>query len=251
MRILDSIAAFDGLAATWDLAVEAGPVPAPFLLHAWLRASIASLPAGARLAILVSGHGTEVDAALPLVIQRRGPLRIATVLGGDRVSHCDVIGADGPAIGLVLAGLRDLDCDVFSAIGLLGTSRLARDGGLRLTARVTSPLLLLPDGFDAVVMERLTSHDRHDVRRRRRRLAELGEVSYETAATSADVRDGLDDVSASTTCDGPGRPTAPTCVRPPTATSSAPCPPRSPTRATSCCTGCVSTASRSPSGRPC
>jgi CelD/BcsL family acetyltransferase involved in cellulose biosynthesis len=83
---------------------------------------------------------------------------------------------------------------VFAAIGLLETSRLARDGGLRLTARVKSPRLVLDHGFEAVVADRLTKHDRHDIRRRQRRLAELGAVSYERAATADTVTRALDDV---------------------------------------------------------
>ena len=57
-----------------------------------------------------------------------------------------------------------------------------------------SPRLLLPDGFGAVVAERLTSHDRHDIRRRQRRLGELGEVTYVRSATGGDVTAALDDV---------------------------------------------------------
>jgi CelD/BcsL family acetyltransferase involved in cellulose biosynthesis len=194
VRILDSAAAFDRLAPAWDRAVDASPAPVPFLLHAWLSAAIGVLPPDAELAILVSGEGDDVAAALPLVIRRRGPIRTARMLGGDRVSHSDVVGADGPPATAVLDALRRVPCDVVSATGLLETSRLARSGHLRLTPRVTSPRLLLDHGFSGVVAERLTSHDRHDIRRRQRRLAEVGEVSYMLSATPGDVAGALDDV---------------------------------------------------------
>jgi CelD/BcsL family acetyltransferase involved in cellulose biosynthesis len=185
---------FADLQAGWDAAALAGPSPAPFLLHAWLRARIKALPGSSRAVILVAGDGDRVDAGLALAIERRGPVRVARLLSGDRVSHADAIGPDGPAVEAVVRALRDLDCDVIALTGLLATSRLVRHGHLHVTHRVTSPLLRLDDGFAEVVSRRLTKHDRHDIRRRRRRLAELGAVTVERDATPAAVAAGLPDV---------------------------------------------------------
>jgi CelD/BcsL family acetyltransferase involved in cellulose biosynthesis len=172
----------------------ASPAPAPSLLYGWLSASIGNLPPGAELAIMVCGDEDHVDAGLPLVMERRGPLRVARVLGGERTSHADVVGADGPAVTGLLAALGDVPSDVLIVKDVLGASRLARDGGFRLSPHNEAPLLSLHDGFAAVVAERLTSHDRSDIRRRQRRLAELGELSCDVAATPDAVRLALGDV---------------------------------------------------------
>ncbi len=193
-RMIDSAEAFGRLATAWDSAVWASPAPAPSLLYGWLSASIAVLPPGAELAIIVSGDEHRVDAGLPLVIHRRGPLRVARVLGGQRTSHGDVVGAEGPAVAGVLAALGDVPCDLLIVKDVLAASRLARGAELRLVPHNSSPLLRLDDGFGAVVADRLNAHDRQDIRRRQRRLAALGEVSYEVASTPEDVRPALDDV---------------------------------------------------------
>jgi CelD/BcsL family acetyltransferase involved in cellulose biosynthesis len=193
VRVL-GVEEFAGLRTAWDTAALAGPSAAPFVLHGWLTARIHALPRGARPVILVAGEGDGVDAGLALAIERRGPLRVARLLSGDRVSHADAIGPDGPAVEAVVRALRDLDCDVISLTGLLAASRIVRHGHLHLTRRVTSPLLRLDEGFAEVVGRRLTRHDRHDIRRRRRRLAELGTVSVERDATPAEVAAGLPDV---------------------------------------------------------
>lgn len=194
VRVIDSAGGFDRLAEAWDRAVMASPAPAPSLLYGWLSASIGNLPPGAELAIMVSGDEDHVAAGLPLVIQRRGPLRVARVLGGERTSHGDVVGADGPAMAGLLAALGDVPCDVLIVKDVLAASRLARGGGFRLFPHDKAPLLRLDDGFAAVVADRLTARDRSDIRRRQRRLAELGELSYDVAVTPHDVSLALDDV---------------------------------------------------------
>ena len=194
VRVITSADAFAGLGAAWDAAVLAGPNPTPFVLHGWLTARMHALAPGTRLAILTAGAEAAIEAGLALAIERRGPLRVARLLSGDHVSHADAIGPDGAAVEAVVHALAGLDCDVIVLTGLLASSRLVRHGHLHLARRVTSPLLRLDGGFAAVVAQRLTKHDRHDIRRRRRRLAELGEVSLERAATPAEVAAALPDV---------------------------------------------------------
>ena len=194
VRVLTSADAFAALASGWDAAVLAGPRPTPFVLHAWLMARIHALAPGTGLAILTVGDDDGIEAGVALAIERHGPLRVARLLSGEKVSHADAIGPDGGAVEAVVHALARLDCDVIALTGLLASSRLIRHGHLHLARRVTSPLLRLDGGFTTVVADRLTKHDRHDIRRRRRRLAELGAVSVERAATPAEVAAALPDV---------------------------------------------------------
>ncbi len=178
VRLVADADEFAVLAPAWDAAVMAGPGPAPFVLHGWLAGPDPRAAAGC-----AAGHSRR----------RYGRARRGGSGARDRAPRAGAGGAppvrrsrvarrcDRPGRARRGGGRpgrsRRLACDVVAVTGLLATSRIVRHGRLHLTRRVTSPLLRLDGGFEAVVADRLTKHDRHDIRRRQRRLAEIGTVS--------------------------------------------------------------------------
>ena len=76
---------FEALAPEWDDLVRAMPRPSPFLLHGWLTEWWRCYGDGAELAVHIARRGGRLGAALPLLVRRRGGLRVACFVGDPRL----------------------------------------------------------------------------------------------------------------------------------------------------------------------
>jgi CelD/BcsL family acetyltransferase involved in cellulose biosynthesis len=177
-------------AAAWDALAASARAPAAFMLSDWLLPHAAL---GGDAAIVVAWSGTELVGGLPLLLDRRGPLRLARLLCGPEpgpvappiAGDCD---AEAVA-GALVSAVRGLHADALWVEWLPASSPLAHalpPRARRLRARV--PTLEMPSGFAAAFGGRAPG------RRQAARLAKAGAVEYEVARDPAHVAALVDDV---------------------------------------------------------
>jgi CelD/BcsL family acetyltransferase involved in cellulose biosynthesis len=179
--LADNAAAWDALAARVD-------APAAFMLSDWLLPHAAL---GGDAAIVVARSGSELVGGLPLLVDRRGPVRVARLLCGPEPGPmAPPIAGDVEAVAAALvAALRDVPADALWLEWVPTGSPLVTalpPRARRLRARV--PTLELPNGFAAEVGGRAPG------RRQAARLAKAGFVEYEVAREPAHVAVVVDDV---------------------------------------------------------
>lgn len=185
------------LAPNWDELVRAMPRPSPFLLHGWVERWWAAFGEGRRLAVPVARRKGRLVAALPCFIQRSAGLRVAGFLGAHESALADAMlapGEDERIVGTLIAHLRP-EADLVDVFGLPARSRLASaaTGSLHLIARVESPVLEMPDGWDSAYRRHTSVKKRALHERRRRQLAELGAVRIDVARVAADLERVLEE----------------------------------------------------------
>lgn len=193
-ELVVGLVAFEGLAVGWDELVAAMPRPSPFLLHDlcatwWSRPEAAEQPV-----VAVARRGSRLVAALPLEVRSVAGLRIASFPGQHNSALADLLLAPGEPLSTgeaLLRELRDAPYDVAWLYGLPGSSRLASVApDLKRSLRVESPVLEMPDGFDAVLKTRVRGDHRRGRQRHLRQLAEEGAIEFTVARTPDDlVRD--------------------------------------------------------------
>jgi CelD/BcsL family acetyltransferase involved in cellulose biosynthesis len=182
----------------WDALVLAQPRPSPFLLHGWLREWIRHYESTGDVQVHVARRDGSLVAALPLIVQRKGGLRIVQFLGATQSALADLLlldGDDGDAARAVTAKLGSSAHDLADLFGIPGESRLARTvprRRLRLIERVEAPVLDLSRGWETVYNEKTGSKKRNLHRRRRRQLSELGELTVELARTPDELAAALE-----------------------------------------------------------
>jgi CelD/BcsL family acetyltransferase involved in cellulose biosynthesis len=175
------------LAGRWDALVRAMARPSPYLLHGWVEEWWRHLGrAHARLAVPVAFRGDRLVGALPMAVAERHGLRSAAFLGGSESALADVLLAEDEApdvAGKLVAALADEPIDLLAVTGLPANSRLARAAGDRVHVleRVESPVLDMPDGWEAAYVAHTSSKRRNQDRRRERQLGELGTVEFQVA----------------------------------------------------------------------
>ena len=219
-ELVVGLPAFEALAPGWDALVTAMPRPSPFLLHDvcatwWGRAGATEQPV-----IVVARRGARLVAALPLEVRSVAGTRIASFPGRHSSALADLlIDPDEPretAIA-VLDRLRAAPYDIAWLYGLPGDSKLASVAGdLRLSERVESPVLEMPDGFDEILKTRVRGDHRRGRNRHLRQLAEEGTMEFAVARTPDELtrdlpeafdlmarrREGLPDDSGFSTPEG-------------------------------------------------
>jgi CelD/BcsL family acetyltransferase involved in cellulose biosynthesis len=182
----------------WDELVRAADRPSPFMLHAWLTAWWRHHADLGRLAVITARRDGILLGALPLFVRRGRFVSTAEFLGGDQSALGDVLlRADAPTgLGdLIVGSLRRIEADTVRLFGFPATSPL-RTGesvaGLTAVERVESPILEMPDGWDAAYRAKTTSKKRNHHARRRRQLSALGEVRIDVARQIADLEPALE-----------------------------------------------------------
>jgi CelD/BcsL family acetyltransferase involved in cellulose biosynthesis len=190
--------AFEALAAEWDDLVRAMPRPSPFLLHGWLAEWWRHYGEGAELAVAVARQDGRLVGALPLIVQRRAGLRVASFMGDRLAVLPDLLlseDADSSVSSLLTEWLAGGACDVADFHGLPGDSRIAAALGPRLgvTERIEAPVLDLAAGWDEVYRAKTTSKKRNLHRRRRRQLGELGELTVTVARDLDELEPALEE----------------------------------------------------------
>ena len=182
VETISTLEGLEALAPEWDALVRAMPRPSPFMLHAWVAEWWRHHGDGIELAVHVARRDGRLVAALPLVVQRRAGLRVASFTG-DRVSVLpDLLlapGADLSEAEPLIDQLTSGGADVVDFHGLSEQSRVGQLLGsrLELIQRVEAPVLsLLPD-WDTVYKSKTNAKKRNHHKRRRRQLGEQGELT--------------------------------------------------------------------------
>jgi CelD/BcsL family acetyltransferase involved in cellulose biosynthesis len=220
-ELVVGLPAFERLAPGWDDLVAAMPRPSPFLLHDlcatwWGRPGATEQPV-----VAVARRGERLVGVLPLEVRSVAGTRIASFPGQHASALADLLLAPDEPLetgAALLARLREAPYDVAWLYGLPGGSRLAAIAGgeLKLSRRVESPVLEMPDGFDEVLRTRVRGDHRRGRQRHLRQLAEQGAMEFTVARTPDDLvrdlpaafelmarrREGLPDDSGFTTPEG-------------------------------------------------
>jgi CelD/BcsL family acetyltransferase involved in cellulose biosynthesis len=194
-ELVVGLAAFEQLAPGWDDLVAAMPRPSPFLLHDLCATWWGRPEAFERPVVAVARRGEQLVAALPLEVRSVAGTRIASFPGRHASALADLLLAPGEPLetgAALLRRLREAPYDVAWLYGLPRSSRLAAIAAedLKLSERVESPVLEMPDGFDEVLKTRVRGDHRRGRQRHLRQLAEQGEVAFTVARTPDElVRD--------------------------------------------------------------
>ena len=176
-----------GLLADWDRLHDAEATP--FMSAGWAGAWFEHYD-GEPLLVCVR-DGAELVGIAPLVVRRRGPLRVMEPVGMDPGDYWDVLAAPGRRAEVADAAARALrehrgrwDAWILRCLppGSPVVDALDR-AGLRSLVRppIPAPAIALPDSFDAYLAALPSSH-RQNLRKHLRRL-DNGEVELR------DVRD--------------------------------------------------------------
>jgi CelD/BcsL family acetyltransferase involved in cellulose biosynthesis len=198
IETVSTIEGFEALEPEWDGLVREMPRPSPFLLHGWLAEWCRHYGARADLQVHVARRNGRLVGALPLVVRRRGGVRVATFMGGPESVLPDLLVAAGAGSDVCEALARRLaegGCDVVDFHGLPAQSRIAAALGRRLEViqRIEAPVLDLTDGWDAVYRAKTSSKKRSLHRRRRRQLGGLGPVDVSVARTPDELEPALEE----------------------------------------------------------
>jgi CelD/BcsL family acetyltransferase involved in cellulose biosynthesis len=175
-----------GVGAAWDGLVRAMPRPSPFLLHGWVLEWWRHYCDGLELATEVAYRDGRLVAVLPMVIRRRGPIRVAEFLGSSESALADLLlepGEDALLGRRLLERLARRKPDVVDLFGLPANSRLsaAADRGIRVVRRADAPVLNLTSPWPAVYRQKTTTRDRNHNSRRRKQLERLGQLEITLA----------------------------------------------------------------------
>jgi CelD/BcsL family acetyltransferase involved in cellulose biosynthesis len=198
VETVTTIDGFEALAGEWDDLVRAMPRPSPFLLHGWLAEWWRHYDEGAQFVVQVARSDGRLVGALPVMVQRRAGVRVASFMGGRTSVLLDVLlarDADPALAEQLLRRLASSGCDVADFHGLPAGSRVAAALGPRLglIQRIESPVLDLTRGWDAVYRDKTTSKKRNLHRRRRRQLGELGELTVSVARKLPELQVALEE----------------------------------------------------------
>lgn len=199
VETIRSAEAFDALQREeWDALVLAQPRPSPFMLHGWLAEWIRHYEDSGEVEVHVARRNGKLVAGLPLIVQRKGALRILQFLGATQSALGDLLvleAGDAEAARAVVQPLDRSRYDLADLFGLPGASALARalPSRLRLIERVEAPVLDLSRGWDTVYNEKTGSKKRNLHRRRRRQLSELGTLETDLAKTPDELAKALED----------------------------------------------------------
>jgi CelD/BcsL family acetyltransferase involved in cellulose biosynthesis len=201
----------EALSGEWDALVRAMPRPSPFMLHAWVTEWWRHYGDGLELAVHVARRDGELVAALPLAIQRRAGLRVASFTGGRLSVLPDVLlarGAEPAAAAPLIERLTAGGADVVDFHGLPEGSRIADLLGsrLELIRRIEAPVLSLEPDWDTVYKSKTNAKKRNHHKRRRRQLGELGELTVTVARELPDLEPALEEAFALHALRWEGRP---------------------------------------------
>ena len=169
--------------------------------------------------ITVATRGAELVGIAPFVVGRGGRVRVAEFAGGHESALADILLAPGEPITTaerLLQPLTHSAAHVLNASGLPGDSVLARAAGndLRTIPRVGSPVLEMPDGWQAAYERRASKQRRSRSRGTERQLRELGSFEVVVACDGPAVDAALDEAFAIHRLRWEGRPDGSSFGRP-------------------------------------
>src|SRR5436853_954033 len=200
---------FLSLAPVWDHLVERAGIDHPFLSHDWVHTWWDCFGAGKELRIFIVKAGEEVIAIAPFMLSRGRmygcPVRLMEFISNVYTERFDLILTQRPqeactAIWKHLLTQEGL-WDVVQLCQLPAGSRTLEelpklaiaDGFPTGTWRsLDSPFIDLTGGWEAY-LKRLSSNQRHNVRRWQNRLSQLGEVKLEVITSGEQLDGALND----------------------------------------------------------
>lgn len=209
VETISDFGSFLSLAPVWDHLVEQAGIDHPFLSHNWVRTWWDCFGAGKELRIFVVKAGEEAIAIAPFMLSRGRmygcPVRLMEFVSNVYTDRFDLILTRRPqeactAIWKHLLTQKRL-WDVVQLCQLPAGSRTLEelprlaiaDGFLTGTWRsLDSPFINLTDGWEAY-LKRLSSNQRHNVRRWLNRLSRLGEVKLEVITSGEQLDAALND----------------------------------------------------------
>jgi CelD/BcsL family acetyltransferase involved in cellulose biosynthesis len=198
VQLVDSVGVEAAL-AEWAELHAADPRATPFVSPGWARAWLRHWPTSARPWVLLVRRRGQLVGVAPLVLGRRGPLRVLSMLGKEPGDYWDLVSApdDRDAVGAAVAvelvdRRREWDVGVLSCLvpGSPTASALA-EGGLQVRARavVPCPAIELPATWEEYLAG-LPGERRRNLRRHLRRLDD-GEVELQEVVDGAELAEML------------------------------------------------------------
>lgn len=209
VETISDFESFLSLAPAWDHLVEQAGIDHPFLSHDWVRTWWDCFGAGKDLHIFVVKAGGEAIAIAPFMLSRGRmygcPVRLMEFISNVYTERFDFILTRRPQEAcraiwrhlLTQKGLWDVVRLCQLPAGSRTLEELPRlaiaDGFLTGTWRsLDSPFIDLTGGWEAY-LKRLSSNQRHNVRRWLNRLSQLGEVKLEVISSGEQLDAALSD----------------------------------------------------------
>jgi len=188
------------LAAEWDALVAGAARPSPFLLHAWCDEWL-GLHDRVQLAVVSARRDGRLVGLLPACIGRRHGVRALTFIGDGESWLADLLLAPaepGSTATAIVDELARAPYDVAALSGVSGGSLIEATARGRLTAieRVVSPVIDMPDGWEAAYALKTSSQRRARDRKRERQLEASPGFEQVIAETPDELEAVFDDVLA-------------------------------------------------------
>lgn len=183
----------------WNALVLAMPRPSPFLLHGWVAEWLRHLAPEAEVAMPVVHRGGALAGVAPMVARRHRGLRVGELAGGHESALGDLLlaeGEQGASARALVDGLAGERLDLVDVFGLPAHSAFATGAlGRRLAVieRVESPVLDMPDGWEAAYRAKTDSRKRNLHKRRLRQLSEAGDLELAVARTADELEPALEE----------------------------------------------------------
>jgi CelD/BcsL family acetyltransferase involved in cellulose biosynthesis len=186
----------DALLPDWGRLYAGHPEATPFMSPGWASAWWPHYVDGARPLLVCVHDGGELVGLAPLVVRRRGPLRVMEPVGMDPGDYWDVLALPGRASEVAAAAasaLREhagewdawiLRCPPPQSPVVPALERSAARAVVRPAIR--APAIELPDSFDAYLATLPSSH-RSNLRRHLKRL-DNGEIELRELTDPAELR---------------------------------------------------------------
>jgi CelD/BcsL family acetyltransferase involved in cellulose biosynthesis len=171
----------------WDVMVRTAARPSPFLLAAYVAPWVERLAAPGESVLLAAEAGGRIVGGLPLVVHRRGGVRIARWTGGVDAMPADLLLApDAPAATLTALRAAAGGAADLAMLAGLGSSSLAGTADpLVLVERTAGPVLTIDRDWDAVYAAHVSPEIRESVRQRHRELEQAGSLEVVVARDAA------------------------------------------------------------------
>ncbi len=182
----------------WDVLVRAMPRPSPFMLHGWVLEWWRHHRDDSALAVEVAYRDGRLVAVLPMVIRRRGVIRVAEFLGSRESALADILldAEEDSSVGTHLLGrLAQRNPDMVDLFGLPANSHVSRSAkaGLRVIRRADAPVLHLGRPWPTVYRAKTNTRERNHNSRRRKQLERLGHLEVTVARESPALDIALED----------------------------------------------------------
>lgn len=167
------------------------------MLSSWVAAWVREYEEEYEPCVTVALRNGEVVGAAPFVVNRNGRVRVAQFVGAHESFLADVMLAEGESTSVaerLLEPLEQAGAAALNAFGMPGDSVLAQATGSRLhtVPRAGSPVLEMPDGWEAAYERRTSKERRSKDRGSTRRLNKLGELEVTVARDGVAVGEALD-----------------------------------------------------------